>query len=1577
MQDINWGNFRAKFNGKEEKSFEWLSYLLFCDEFQKSTGIFRYKNQPGIETEPILVNGEWVGFQAKFYDTKISENASDIKDSIRKAKAHNPKLQRILFYLNQEFSEGKELGRKEPQYQIDIEKVATEECVQIEWKVPSHFEAQLALEQNRHIAQRFFSLGKSIVDFIEELHQHTEHLFAPIHSNIQVNGSQIKIDRTRRVEELKVTSEQRSLIILSGEAGVGKTAVVKDLYDEVKEEKPFFAFKATSFNVSHINQLFQNYGSFTFSDFIDEQKEAKEKYIVIDSAERLSDLDNQEVFQEFLSTLVKNNWTIIFTTRYSFLENLKIHFLNVYRLPFTLHTIERLTAKEIKELAEIYQFPLPQNERLLELIGSLFYLSEYVQNYQGVPLTATLSDFQSILWNKMIQGSQSQRNAHIKREKCFLKMAYKRANEGTFFVEVEDCDDESLHLLEADEIIKLDSNTGKYFITHDIYEEWALDKIIERAFRGASAYKDFFTSIGASLAMRRAFRSWLSDKLSNAVNEVKGLIEYAAIDRELEKYWKDEVQVAVLLSEYADSFFQLFEATLLADNQQVLVRLIFLLRRACKVLDEDLLQQFGIDDVQENTITTLFTKPRGHGWNCTISFIHAHLAEFGLQHMSAILPLLEDWVMKNKSGDTTKQAGQIALFYYEEIMANGGFGYSSRDNRREQLFKVILQGASEIKDELNVIFEAVIREKQTNHDDKHYALVKTVLTSPTDSFEVARNLPEQVLRLADLFWSYVEPTDLPPYASRGIGLEEDFGIGADHLEYYPSSAFQTPLFFLLRNFPMETMNFILAFTNKTTEAYVKSDLDGKIDELDVFLGDKVVKQYISNRLWCMYRGTQVAPSLLESIHMALEKWLLNYAKVFSQESVESVCMRLLRNSRSASITAIVSSVVFANPEKLFSIAVILFQTKQFFFYDTNRWMLDQSARNHYAIGYGLNSEHRVHQDERMQACEDPHRKLSLEHIAFKYQIVRSEGDNDEEAERKQRVLWGIFDKYYQELPGKENETEHDKTWQLYLTRMDTRKMKAQVEEKDERIQVTFHPEIGPELQAYSEASMQRYSESMKYLALQLWAKNRFELGEDYKRHTQYENDPQRVIAETKDILENLQNDTVEDFSLFNASTPAYTCSVLIRDYFDKLSADEREFCKRVIVGFACIPLVREWYHYQSSDGTEPAIISLPELIMYFPEDKETILLFLFMLLFDPWKEIVEFTTTGIFQSLWENSFSNAQSLFLGYLLLKEGYGDIRKEIRVENYQKNIQCISETQVVERFGERYDTDLQRIVSNEIVYGDLENLDRLDLETFMQAFELLPLQIEHEDHKRFLDVLFAVLSKQLFQDTQKAADHALHQKFLKKFARFLLSLPKAEIGLYLRPFLENFNSSDTAADFFSELVFAEDTLNKYEEFWVIWNAFYEKIRDIAKKSATYYSTKLIIRRYLFAWPWRKGDLEWHSVKEREKFFFSKAANDMGDHPTVLYSLAKMLNDIGSNYLEDGIAWISGIVERNQNLLTEELDTNTIYYIENLVGKYISKNRLMLRTTPRVKKQIITILNFLVERGSTTGYWLRDDIL
>ena len=74
MIKANWGIFKAKSSENPQYNFEWFCYLLFCKEYNKPFGIFRYKNQSAIETEPLEIGTEVIGFQSKFYDGTISSN---------------------------------------------------------------------------------------------------------------------------------------------------------------------------------------------------------------------------------------------------------------------------------------------------------------------------------------------------------------------------------------------------------------------------------------------------------------------------------------------------------------------------------------------------------------------------------------------------------------------------------------------------------------------------------------------------------------------------------------------------------------------------------------------------------------------------------------------------------------------------------------------------------------------------------------------------------------------------------------------------------------------------------------------------------------------------------------------------------------------------------------------------------------------------------------------------------------------------------------------------------------------------------------------------------------------------------------------------------------------------------------------------------------------------------------------------------------------------------------------------------------------------------------------------------------
>ena len=54
---MNWNKFAIKNENKEQWAFEQMAYLLFCSEFNNNIGLFRYKNQTGIETEPLKKDG--------------------------------------------------------------------------------------------------------------------------------------------------------------------------------------------------------------------------------------------------------------------------------------------------------------------------------------------------------------------------------------------------------------------------------------------------------------------------------------------------------------------------------------------------------------------------------------------------------------------------------------------------------------------------------------------------------------------------------------------------------------------------------------------------------------------------------------------------------------------------------------------------------------------------------------------------------------------------------------------------------------------------------------------------------------------------------------------------------------------------------------------------------------------------------------------------------------------------------------------------------------------------------------------------------------------------------------------------------------------------------------------------------------------------------------------------------------------------------------------------------------------------------------------------------------------------------
>ena len=1461
MTDINWANFKSKFYERERTVFERLAYMLFCYEFNIRIGIFRFKNQTGVETEPIDVDGLKAGFQAKYYDTKLSANKDDIIDSLKKAKSKNPSVNKILIYTNQELSESSKKEKKKPAYLMEIEQAAQNIKLDIDWRLPSHFEKQLSVPENHYLAQYFFGLGNGVVEFLNKLTVHSENILFSIQTDIQFKEQKIKIDR--KDDLLKLFNNKTQVIILAGEGGSGKTALIKELFNN--QSAPSYVLKAAEFTKPSSTAIFNQFGAYDLNDFLHFHKEEPKKTFVIDSAEKLADLENQDVLIELLSALIKNNWQIIFTTRNIYLNDLCFQMLEVYRLPFDIIKLENITTEELENLSNNFHFKIPDNSRLQSLIKNLFYLNEYLTSYDLINDQTDIVKFREILWQKKIQNSKFQKdNTHLERGRCFLNLAKKRCDTGNFFVSGDICKNAILSLLEKDEIIKFEPLQDGYFITHDIYEEWALEKLIEKEYATLISHSSFFDNIGNSLAIRRAFREWLSDKILQPDPGIKLFIEQSFRNDAIPVFWKDELLVSVLVSDYSFTFFKLFDNRLLSDKKSLLKKIIFLLRTACKELDtraNRILQ--NTKDISINP-TYLFTKPKGKGWEAAVDFIYSKIALVEKEELDYILPLLKEWVGHKPKGDTARMCGLFALHFYKDSELNKNAYYSSETEN--MLLKIVLSVAVELKTELLSITEDLL-SKPFNRQEPFDSLREAVLASGYDNIAYVMSLPEYTIKLADSSW-YNPKTDNHPFYQSSTGVEDYYSLRShSHHEYFPSSALQTPIYFLLlADFP-KTINFILDFTNRSVEAYLASGLDSSVHEIEVEIGSDKTKQIISSSLWNIYRGSgsPVTPYLLQSMHMALEKRLLEIGKASDKENLKGWLIYLLRNTRSASITGVVTSIVLAYPDELFEVAAILFKNYEFYKYDNLRAGSENRAKNLYLIGSGLDRK-KEYRDERLATCDDPHRKLSLENLAFNYQWFKKEHISDEEVDKRKETIWQIIDNLHNEISSEDSETENNKNMRLLLARIDRRKMSPIVHQEEDKLLIEFNPSLDPDLKKYSEEGMKTYQDKSKYTALKMWAISKVENNKEYGPYPQYDESPELVLKETKEILEIFQKDYNEEFYLSNSSIPGYACSALLKIYSDKLSQDDKIYCRDIVIAYSTSPF-RENYGYQIADGVEAAVSTLPFLYKLLPDNKPDFNIILLFILFDnyplgEYKRICDYAIEAIRDNLFKLSPDDANTILFGYMMFKPKFDQDNPPQRQMRERK-----TRAQILDEFATRHDKELDEIESIATNYNKID-FALQGIRVAETAFQIMPSDTNNPIHldyiKKFLENFSSkILEETRYSDNDLEIDYRLKHRFYKKYANFLLHRDPAAIPEWLKPFIDAFTISKEMADFLSDVISEEIILGKYDSFWAIWECFYPVIKAAAQTDHHRHFNE-IIRNYMLSCPWwQETAKEWRRLR------------------------------------------------------------------------------------------------------------------
>ena len=1178
----DWKSFEYKYRGREQNVFEDLARALFRKEMGIRYGLFQRINHKGNETDIVEKDGKVYGFQAKFFDKRI--DANNIISSMRDAKESHPEQTHYYIYCNLSF--GNPHRRKEakktdpvPKQTIAEEKitlVADELGLILVWKM----DRAILDEANEEpwIYDVFFNVEGKLEALIEEEHQHTEIAFNSINYACSFNNHSIHIDRTNILTQID-NANPSTLYVIHGDGGCGKTAILHELFDKKGVMYPICYRKASSLNVKNLAAVFHLGDLYTFPDFKEAYKDCERKYFIIDSAEHLDEIEDGTILSSLVKGLMDAQWCIVFTVRNVFLSDL----LNLLKYEFHQVQINKidvgiLPENQLRSIAKISGIQLPADRILFDRIRNLFYFDLYTQYYNEIEHQYSDRDFLKLVWDKKIRGKNN-RIGYL-RESLFETFIEDRIKANTFFLPAMKYVNEEFDTLISEEIIADDPGQG-LFITHDIFEEWGLYRIIDKRWEEKESIQGFLTTLGDTRAVRRAFRLWLKDKVIINPTSIQSLT-HASFSSDIPGIWKEEVLCAILLSDKAQLFLAPYEHQILTNTEGLAEKVIWSLRVGCL---------YVTDVISYKDYYLPRYAPIGSGWEFIIDLLFHHQEEVKL---SIWLPALNDWAKGNPRGETTRKVGLMVIAYYKSEAYQKEYYW---DRNSKTVHEILNNTVWEIKEELSELLYS-----RKGQDERRNGLIEFVLKETFGAMSIHLAIPQTVADLCLFYWRERSDDD-DRYRYRSRSMETGFGLDiyVDMLKYFPSGANQTPTATLLAANETIAIDFIIRLMNECVESYSESGYD-TLEKVEITDGEvKKNWQWHSFGLWCMYRGTgsPVAPYCLQSVHMALEQYLLKMSKSGEFGRCEAIMQRLLFECHSSSVSAVVGSVVQAYPNEYWRIALILFRTIEFIQIDSYRALRENEAKTLYQISGDLNPNVLK---ERLGTCEQEFRKTHLENICLNYQFIGTKYLSIDENEKLIQTLYGILDKHRKLL--KKTKGEEKELLEILVSRMDRRRLKIRSTERVEGgLAIQFETKLSKGSRKRSEESDQLNQEMYRYLGLLNWAMTKLRGG--VLTGNKYIDNPLLILEDAKDLQK--EQEAGRRGFITEAYTLEWVSAGLIRFHSEQLSKEDLVWCKKIIdkkLSNMTIPI-------NTIDGTTACIQVLPQLIGLFPEEKEKYTEFLF------------------------------------------------------------------------------------------------------------------------------------------------------------------------------------------------------------------------------------------------------------------------------------------------------------------------------------------------------------------------------
>lgn len=723
----------------------------------------------------------------------------------------------------------------------------------------------------------------------------------------------------------------------------------------------------------------------------------------------------------------------------------------------------------------------------------------------------------------------------------------------------------------------------------------------------------------------------------------------------------------------------------------------------------------------------------------------------------------------------------------------------------------------------------------------------------------------------------------------------------------------------------------------------------------------------------MYRGTSVGPNLLISLLMGFEKWLLMVIEHSETHIVVNYCRYILQKSRNVMLTSVIVSAAEAYPDKLFEIVCELLRTKELFHRDSHRFTAESSASF-------LLSGKDLLEKERLESNRLPFRKKRLEEVILSYQTNASDLSKEAFDLRKQ-TLYQAIDRAAADI---DTWSSNDK---FAYYRMDLRHYQEIVDVRaNEHGQTlcTVLPDFTEDMKALSQKSAAAYEPHLKYMDLQLWSDYKFHHDVKFREYKKYEN-VRTICSELNEIWaymdaevrnEELSSDDISVIVHRFTAIASYTSAVLLRDFKETLSHEDRTLCECII--FSIADLFAHASHFeivQAGNGIDAIAVGL---VLLSNEDNinaindENPLCLLLKLALNDWSYNSRIVN-GIASTIWAHSQNAAWHFLYLFSLLADSYEDAL--LKNESFSSD-----------DFFKRNEDVIARALAKDSV--DITDFDFSKLQN-ITIFTLLSLvSPQAAEAFKFADATKGLVMELVFTDNRdlRAERRELSGytiNYVSWLADVLLHCEQAEQAGLIDAFFKSADliRNDNSKYLITELIRIQDICGKTDAFWNVWELLKPYLLALSSKPQVSFADrhpygldKVIISHLFGNSPWRSGVHRCAFLPEEKAAFFDDFIDKSGSLKALFYAISRLLYTVGREpYPENGIDWMYKLVTRDPDCRLP-LYQQTLYYMEEYVGLFVSRHRMDFRNDVELALKTQTVLEYMVNRGSQIAFFLRE---